>query len=614
MRTFIAFFILSFSLLSQSKRETQIQTCIAPFYHGVASGDPLHDRVIIWTRITPPASLIAQPHLVSWRVATDTGMVNIVKSGIAVTDSSMDFTVKVDVTGLLPNKFYFYEFEYNNKFSPRGRTKTAPLNLQDSLRFAVVSCANYEAGWFNVYAGLLAREDFDAVISLGDYIYEYNTGGYAYNNNVNRSWSPANEIVSIADYRMRYATYRTDVDLQRLHQQFPFIVVYDDHEFTNDAWMNGAQNHQSNEGPWSARKQVAQKAFFEWMPIRQTGTSNPYQIYRRISFGPLLEFFMLDTRIEGREQQAGTSGATVTNPNRQLLGVQQFNWLTGGLSNSTSQWKVLGQQVMMAPLTVFGSAVNGDQWDGYPAQRTNLYNYILNNNIYGVVVITGDIHSSWANDLPTSTYNSSNGAGSAGVEFVTPSVTSPGLSLPLGESAIMAANGHIKFCDLNDHGYFILDINQNRAQADWYFVPTIDNQTSNFTYQKSFYVNNLQRHLKSTNSAALPRASVFYTKAPLCPRTNVTTALSSNQTNLILFSAYPNPVKDYFQIQVGNPNHLTIIYTITDINGKVFHYEKESSQEVLLKKYFDTSELNPGVYFMNIEGGNEKTTFKFIKN
>jgi alkaline phosphatase D len=201
-----------------------------------------------------------------------------------------------------------------------------------------------------VYASLLQREDFDAVLALGDYIYEYNTGGYSPNSNVNRQWSPANEILSVADYRMRYSSYRLDVDLQRLHQQFPFIIVYDDHELANDAWMNGAQNHQPNEGLWSHRKAMALKAFFEWQPIRQTSQSNPNQIYRTFSYGNLIDLMMLDTRVEGRDLQAGTSGATVTSNTRQLLGTTQYSWLTNKLSTSTAQWKILGQQVMMAPL------------------------------------------------------------------------------------------------------------------------------------------------------------------------------------------------------------------------------------------------------------------------
>jgi len=610
----IILFCLIFSLsFSQTPHKVSLTPCLKPFYHGIASGDPQHDRVIIWTRVTPDTNQINQSIVVNWKVASDTGMTNVVKSGSLLTDSSADFTVKVDVIGLNANTFYFYEFQTAGYYSPRGRTKTNPISNADSLRFALVSCANFEAGWFNVYASLLQREDFDAVISLGDYIYEYNTGGYSPNANVNRQWSPVNEIVSLSDYRMRYSSYKLDVDLQRLHQQFPFICIYDDHEFANDAWMNGAQNHQPAEGLWSARKEMAQKAFFEWLPVRVTGTTNPYQIYRDIKYGNLVDFMMLDTRVEGRDLQAGTTGATVNATTRQLLGTSQYSWLTNKLSNTTSQWKVLGQQIMMAPLKVFGVAVNGDQWDGYPAERDRVYNHVITNNISNMVVITGDIHTSWANDLPTATYNSSNGAGSAGVEFVAASVTSPGITLPLGAAAIQAANSHIKYVDLSNHGYIIMDVNQQRTQADWFNVATIDNQSTSFSYAKSHYVDNLTRFLKTSNSAAVPRNSVYYTKAPLCPR-SITTGLFNNSNRLVVLSAYPNPASNILAIQLYQSANQQLLIEVMDVSGKqIKMQEYKNASEGLEKYYINTDDLSTGLYFLKISAGEETQTIKFVK-
>ncbi len=608
---------------SQQQHKVSLQTCLKPFYHGVASGDPLPNNVIIWTRVTPDSVQINQSIVVNWKVATDTGMTNIVQTGVLLTDSSADFTVKADVSGLTPNTFYYYEFQSGNFISPRGRTKTTPVgSTADSLRFALVSCANFEAGFFNVYGSLLQREDFDAVLALGDYIYEYNTGGYSPNATANRQWSPGNEIISIADYRMRYSSYKLDNDLQRLHQQFPFIIIYDDHEFANDAWMNGAENHQPNEGLWSARKAMAQKAFFEWLPVRQTSVANPYQIYRTIKYGTLLELIMLDTRITGRDLQAGTSGATINATSRNLLGITQYTWLTHKLDSSQAKWKVLGQQVMMAPLKVFGIGFNGDQWDGYPAERDRVYNYVLNNNISNMVVITGDIHSSWANDLPTASYNSSTGAGSAGVEFVTPSVTSPGMAIPLGAAAIQAANSHIKYCDLSNHGYVIMDINKARTQADWYNVTTIDTHNAGFSYAKSFYVPDLQRHLTVSNSAAIPRGSIFHTKAPLCPRsipavvtpTTTTTGLNDLLKPVVL-SAYPNPVNDYMTIQVYQPLSGTLKFEVYDLNGKLIStQELKDLSEGVYKHFIDTQELTQGTYILNINAAGHSQTLKFIKN
>ncbi len=606
--------VASLNAFSQ-EHKISLQSCLAPFYHGVASGDPLPTNVIIWTRVTPDTMQLGMPVIVNWKVATDTGMANVVQSGVLLTDSTVDFTVKIDVSGLNPNTFYFYEFQVGSNYSPRGRTRTAPIgNNVDSLRFALTSCANFEAGYFNAYASLLQREDFDAVIALGDYIYEYNTGGYAPNANVNRQWSPANEIISLSDYRMRYSTYHLDEDLQRLHQQFPFIIVYDDHEFANDAWMNGAENHDpANEGLWGSRKGMAKKAFFEWLPIRQVSATNPYQIYRNIKYGDLLDLIMLDTRIEGRDLQAGTSGATVTANTRQLLGTSQFTWLTNKLDSSTATWKVLGQQVMMAPLKIFGSAVNGDQWDGYPAERDRVYNHVLSNNISNLVVITGDIHSSWANDLPTASYNGSTGGGSAGVEFVTPSVTSPGISIPLGASAIQASNSHIKYCDLSSHGYVIMDINKNRTQADWFYVSTIDTRSPSFSYAKSFSVNNFQRKLNLVNSAAVPRNSLNYIKAPLCPRTTVTSTNFIEKA--VILSAYPNPVSDYLTIQMYQPAQGDLSFEIFDILGKSVYKQTQTDANNGVFKYFiETQNLQSGNYILNINVAGQSQRLKFIKN
>ena len=599
--------------LYQQNHKISLQPCLKPFYHGVASGDPMSDRVIIWTRVTPDTNQINQSIVVDWKIATDTGMVNVINQGVLLTDSTKDFTVKVDANGLNPNTFYFYEFKANGKYSPRGRTKTTPIGSVDSLRFALTSCANFEAGLFNSYASLLARADFDAVLALGDYIYEYNSGGYSPNATVNRQWSPSNEILSIADYRMRYSSYRLDLDLQRLHQQFPFIIVYDDHEFANDAYLNGAQNHQAVEGPWSARKQNAKKAFFEWLPIRVTGTVNPYQIYRTIKYGNLVDLIMMDTRVEGRDLQAGTSGATVTSPTRQLLGTTQFNWWKNKMDSSTAQWKVLGQQIMMAPLQVFGIGFNGDQWDGYPAERSRIYNHVLNNNIPNMVVVTGDIHSSWANDLPTASYNSVTGGGSAGVEFVTPSVTSPGLSIPLGASAIMAANGHIKYANLSAHGYVIMDVNQNRTQADWYYITTIDNPSTAYTYAASFKVNNYQRHLQSVASASLPRQSIYHTLAPLCPRTSLITSLNNSYKESVFLSVYPNPSMDYVTIQFNNNSTGNVKISVCDIAGKIVYEYNEVIEQGVNKHYINSAPFNNGVYFIKIETIGNSETIKFIK-
>ena len=612
---FLLFTICAANISAQVLRSSSLETCLAPFYHGVASGDPMPDKVIIWTRVTPD-TVSSDPILVSWQMATDTGMTNIVQGGSLITSNAADYTVKVDVTNLNANTWYYYEFECNGKKSPRGRTRTTPLNNGDSLIFAIVSCANLEAGFFNAYKVLLNRADFDAVICLGDYIYEYESGGYSPNATANRQWLPANEILSLSDYRQRYSTYRLDDDLRRLHQQFPFITIWDDHESANDAWMNGAENHTpASEGPFAIRKANAKQAYFEWLPIRQqAGASDPYQLFRKLSYGNLVDFIMLDTRLHGRDLQAGTTGATVTSTTRQLLGTDQFTWLGNRLDSSAARWKVLTQQIMIAPLKVFGQAVNGDQWDGYPAERNRVFNHILSHNITDVVAITGDIHSSWANDLPTASYNGTTGSGSAGVEFVGPSVTSPGLSIPLGAAAIQASNSHIKYADLSQHGFMILDVNITRTQCDWYYTNTIDNSSNAYTHAKSMYVNHLERFLRTTNSASMPRNSVYGIMPPICPRVlNISTSLIS-QNNVRILNVFPNPAQKELVISfLGQQTKSGKVTMYNTVGQNMFELSFNENDIYNNQLQLDINHLAQGLYNGSIEINNQTLFFKFVK-
>lgn len=570
-----------------------------PFYHGVASGDPLHDRVIIWTRVTPDSGFATIAN-VDWRVALDTGMINIVQYGTTTTDQSMDFTVKVDVTGLTPNTYYYYEFTYNNMHSIRGRTRTAPLAMQDSLRFGIVSCSNYEAGYFNVYRVLKERNDVDAIIHLGDYIYEYEHNGYAYNSSVGRTFAPSTEIIALSDYRTRYSCYKLDEDLIRLHQQYPFIIVWDDHESANDSWMNGADNHSSSEGSWVDRKAASQQAFMEWLPIRPKSQGNFTEIYRKIQFGPLMDLLMLDTRLIGREEQAGTTGSTVTNQNRTLLGTAQYNWLLSNLNSTATQWKIIGQQVMMAPLKVAGIGVNDDQWDGYPAERTKIISHVMTNDIKNIVVLTGDIHCSWANDIPTANYQS-NGNGSAFVEMVTPAVTSPAFPINVGVNIIKAANNHIKWVDLSSRGFIIFTVTQARAQGDWFFVSTINSKSSAFNHASSWYVNAGERNLKNSQSIMPTRHDMDKIPAPDWQRQFIhpvdttpvdTTPVDSNisiiQHDMAVVGVFPNPFSTGISVQLYVPIDMDIQLVLFDLQGK----------EIALKEY---QQQQKGLHFLAME-------------
>ncbi|MDX8276391.1 alkaline phosphatase D family protein [Acinetobacter pittii] len=350
----------------------------ADFLHGVASGDPLQDKVILWTRLTPVD--FSAPLKVTWEIATDDQFKQNLKTGTVQTTKTDDFTVKVDATGLQAGTTYYYRFRFGSKFSPVGQTKTLPVTT-NKVSFAVCSCSNYPAGYFYVYREM-AKQNVDVVIHLGDYIYEYGADGYATEDaaKLGRTLPSDNnkEIIELDGYRKRYALYRQDKDLQAAHQRHPFIVIWDDHELANDTWREGAENHTEetpkakNEGKFLERKLAALQAYFEWMPIRPIDDQHT-KIYRRFDFGGLVNLMMLDTRIIARDEQLDygkyitANGldiakfqADLTNPMRTLMGETQREWLLGSkeknivgvLQSSTATWNVVGQQVLMSKMWI----------------------------------------------------------------------------------------------------------------------------------------------------------------------------------------------------------------------------------------------------------------------
>lgn len=345
------------------------------FEHGVASGDPLQDRVILWTRLTPNDSSARLQ--VTWEIALDQQFKQIIKTDKVTTTAAYDFTVKVDATGLKPDQSYFYRFIFGDKVSPVGQTKTLPSSTTQ-VSFAVCSCSYYPVGYFHVYREM-AKQNVDVVIHLGDYIYEYGEDGYAKDEAVRKLEADNNtEIIKLNDYRKRYALYRKDKDLQALHHRHPFIVIWDDHELANDAWREGAENNTEetpeakNEGKFLERKLAALQAYFEWMPIRPVDDQHT-KIYRQFDFGGLVNLMMLDTRIIARDEQLDyakymtANGLDIakfqtdlTDPARTLMGDTQRDWLLGNkeknivgvLQSSTATWDVLGQQILMTKMLV----------------------------------------------------------------------------------------------------------------------------------------------------------------------------------------------------------------------------------------------------------------------
>ncbi|AJQ96014.1 alkaline phosphatase D family protein [Gynuella sunshinyii] len=480
------------------------------FNFGVASGDPRQDRVIIWSHFQP-AGQHSTP--VQWQVALDEGMMDVVAEGIFVTTEARGNTIKVDVSGLLPGTTYFYQFRVEQAFSEVGRTRTAPEGDIDLARFAVISCSSYAHGYFNVYRILSERDDLDGVLHLGDYIYEYGQDEYDERSLRNeRTLTPTHELISLTDYRRRYALYRLDADLQAVHRQHPFITVWDDHEFANDAFQDGAENHNEGEGEWRDRKAAARQAYFEWMPIRENRAGG---ISRTLRYGDLLELIMLDTRIEGRVAQPGgvDRQSEAQDFNRTLMGFEQEAWLQQQLSGTTARWKVIGQQVMMAQryyiklpdLFGGGASLWLDSWDGYAATRDRLLGHIRDHGIDNVVVLTGDVHSSFAADLSDNPYDANNydrnsGIGSLAVEFVTPSITSPGFPPVLAETGaatIMAASPHIKYAELRQHGFILLTLNRDEARADWFYVADVLKRSTQYRLACSFLTRDKENRLVS---------------------------------------------------------------------------------------------------------------------
>ena len=583
---------------------SNLDSTLAPFYHGVASGDPEADRVMIWTRVTTEEPSID----VLWRVALDTAMTDVVASGVVPTDASRDFTVRVDVSGLQPFTFYFYEFESEGLRSIRGRTRTLPNgNGVDSLRFAVVSCSNYTHGYFNAYNRITARNDVFAVIHLGDYIYEYGDGEFG---NA-RTLDPAYEILTLADYRMRHSHYKLDADLMRLHQQYPFFSVWDDHETANDAWMDGAENHDAGEGDWFQRKSAGIQAYAEWMPLRLPDPQDTARIYRRFEFGDLISLHMLDTRLIGREQQDGVNNNT---PERTLLGTQQYDWLTDGMSASNARWQLLGQQVMVAPLRAFGVPVNADQWDGYPAERGRLYDHVISNNIRNLVVLTGDIHTSWGNDLPRSGYVANTGLNSAGVEFVTTSITSTSFNIPIPPTLIQILNDHIKYVDLTRRGYLIMDVNQQRVQGDWFYVNTVDQPSTTETFGTARQSLDQSRRLTTASGPSLASASMVGVQAPLPPRVDLTVGVQTPAKDVLLVGAFPNPFLDHVDIQYFARGGAEVVAQLFDGSGRLLQERSLGSPQAGVHRHrMYTPGLGTGTYVLRMVSGGVAMSSRLIK-
>lgn len=468
----------------------------APFYHGVASGDPLSDAVIIWTRVTPE---YAGELSGNWTIAADIDMQNPLQTGTFTTSEAKDYTVKIDVTDLKPDTYYYYQFDAFGKKSPVGRTKTAPTTETEEVKFAVVSCSNYEAGFFNAFGRIAEIEDLDAVLHLGDYIYEYAVGVYG-DTTLGRLHLPNKELIDLEDYRTRYAQYRLDPDFQQAHRMQAFITIWDDHEISNNAYQSGAQNHQPEEGDYEVRKSAAKQAYYEWLPVRENEARH---LYRSFAYGNLVDLIMLDERLAGRYPQVDSvTQEGFNSPERSMLGKEQLAWFKDQLQNSQAQWKVIGNQVVFSNLDItavgWKGLVNKDAWDGYPAEQQDIIQTIKNNNIENVVFVTGDTHRNWAFEVPESipAYKE-NPLATVAVEFGTTSISAPNANERSSDEEVIEIeknsmdplfNPHLKYNNQRDHGYVLLTVSTEEAVAEFRIVESIRERTTGQKTDKTVIV------------------------------------------------------------------------------------------------------------------------------
>lgn len=464
---------------------------LAPFYHGVASGDPTQNSVVIWTKLTLDKTVKSAS--VSWEISTDNLFKTNLQKGTLTTNNDVDFTTKITVSNLIPNTKYYYRFKHNKTHSLIGQTKTLTDNL-NPYKIAFAACSNYEWGYFNNYRFMAEDESIDLVVHLGDYIYEYAVGKYG-DTSIGRLNVPNKEIISLSDYRTRYSLYRLDKDLMKLHQLKPFVTTWDDHEIANNAYVDGAQNHQKTEGDWYVRKSNATKAYYEWLPVNKKAEKH---LYRSFEIGNLINLIMLDTRIDGRTAQVDSTTATnFLDTNRTILGKEQYKWLTEKLNNKAA-WNIVGNQVPFGPMyqpDKIKGALYMDGWDGYPYEREKLIHFIEKMNLKNMVIVTGDYHSSFA--METDVKGTKDTIDNVAIEFVVTSITSanddeydkPELVKEY-KDLYLKNNPHMKYCNNTDHGYLILNVSKDELVAEFIYATTVRKPIANKIVEKTYTVKN----------------------------------------------------------------------------------------------------------------------------
>ncbi|RFU60430.1 alkaline phosphatase D family protein [Peribacillus glennii] len=486
-----------------------------PFTLGVASGDPFSDSVVLWTRLAPDplngGGMPAEAVPVRWEIAKDENFRKIVQRGKELARPELGHSVHVEVTGLKPSRVYFYRFKCGGEVSQTGRTKTLPLpgSSVSSLKFAFASCQQYEHGYYTAYKHM-AKEDLDLVFHLGDYIYEHGPNEYIVSTgNVRVHNSP--EIITLEDYRNRYGLYKSDVNLKAAHAAFPWVVTWDDHEVENNYANMTPEKGQSVEA-FVKRRAAAYQAYYEHMPLRKSSLPKgaDMRLYRNFTYGNLASFFVLDSRQYRDDQANGDISSAQTpeslDPKRTLLGPEQEQWVSENLSNSNTIWNVLPQQIFYSQRnygTPTAPKYSMDSWDGYPAARERFIETVKTKGIDNLVVLTGDVHASWASNLKFD-FNDPDSK-TFGVEFVGTSITSGGNGgdKRADTDKILTQNPHIKF--FNDYrGYVRCSVTPEQWRADYRVVPFVTEQGADISTRASFVYDKDQAGLRKVSAASVP--------------------------------------------------------------------------------------------------------------
>jgi alkaline phosphatase D len=588
----IAFFLLFGLVKAQLTLPPNMypDTAFAPYLYGVASFDPTQTNVLLWTKIDPGVANTAMA--LTCEVFSDSALNNLVASRTCAAQSFTDFTVSCDITGLQPGQYYWYRFrDPYNRLSQVGRTKTAAANDVSQVRLAVMSCSSIYSGYFNAYRRVGERNDIDLVVHLGDYVYDFVDADEQVRVPIPAPVDP----VTLADWRALHSYYLLDPDLRLARQMHPWAVIWDNHDIDGDtpqAFSN------------------AKRAFHEYVPMRLRDAQHPERIYRRLAYGNLLDILLFDVtslrdvdRINGGEFS--------------IMGDTQWVWLSEALSASTAKWRVLGQERMMAQFSTLGlgALINyGDgpvadsgSWDGYNEDRQRLLNHLFNKGIGNNVVLSGDIHCSFACDLPLDygAYDAQTGAGSAAVEFLPTSISRgnfdeagiPGFLIGLVQGAISLANSHHVYAELTSHGYGILDVQHDAVTAEYWYADILQ-QTSTESFATGFQCFDGQTHW-DRNAISGPTTAI---QKPL-----VSNALP------IDVRIYPNPAADQLNLAVNSTQTMPLRYLLLEVaTGKTAIAASSAQVQANHTREFhlDLKGLPSGPYLLVIEGNGKQATFQ----